>query len=95
MNVARAEFEAIMSRATELGDVLDALVDRAVAALDLLEAEDFDPQKHAAPFQDALHLTLGVRDVASAALVDKHGHLDEESARFAVKYKTWVKESSA
>lgn len=95
MNVARAEFEAIMSRATELGDVLDALVDRAVAALDLLEAEDFDPQKHAAPFQDALHLTLGVRDVASAALVNKHGHLNEESARFAVKYKTWVKESSA
>lgn len=95
MNLVRAEFEAIVSRATELGDVLDALVDGAVAALDLLEAEAFDPQRHAVLFQEALHLTLGVRDVASAALVDEDGHLDEESAGFVVKYKTWVKEPIA
>jgi hypothetical protein len=95
MNVVRAEFEAIMLRATELGDVLDALVERAEAALDVLDAEEFDPQRHAAPFQEAMHLTLGVRDVASAVLVKEDGHLDEESAAFVVKYKTWVKEPSA
>lgn len=92
MKVARVEFEAIISRAIEMHSILAALVDRAMSALDALEAEEFDPEKHAGLFKDALTLTLGVRDVASAGLVNDDGHLNEGTAAVAVKYKSWVKE---
>lgn len=93
MQLTRVEFEAIIARAAEMVSLLGSLVERAQAALEELEAVDFDPQLHAEQFQKAMLLTLGVRDMASTALVDDEGQLNEGTATFAIKYKAWTKDS--
>lgn len=87
-----ATFEAIVTRAHEIGSVLDGLVERSVEALDLLESEPFDPDRHATRFQQALTLTFAVRDVASAQVINEAGDLNEQSASYRVKYRTLMKE---
>jgi hypothetical protein len=93
MQETKAKFDAIVARAEELEELLDQLVVRGRSALDLLESEPFDPSHHAARFQQALTLTMAVRDVASTQVVDESGDLNEETATVKVRYRTLVKET--
>lgn len=92
MQETKARFDAIVARAEELEELLDQLVVGGRSALDLLESEPFDPSHHAARFQQALTLTMAVRDVASTQVVDESGDLNEETATVKVRYRTLVKE---
>lgn len=87
-----AAFDAIVARAEEIESLLDQLVVRSTLALDLLESEPFDPDRHASRFQQALTLTFAVRDVASAQVIDESGVLNEETAKYKVRYRTLIKE---
>lgn len=89
----RTAFDGIVTRADEIEMLLDQLVSRATSALDLLESEPFDPEHHAARFQQALTLTFAVRDVASAQVVDDSGGLNPESSKFKIRYRTLIKEA--
>lgn len=89
----KAKFDGIIARADELETLLDQLVLRATSALDLLESEPFEPTHHAAPFQQALTLTMAVRDVASTEVVDESGDLNEETATSKVRYRPLIKET--
>jgi len=89
-----AKLSAVDARVDELSCVLSDLNVRAVDALDVLESEPFDAQKHADRFQRAMTLAMGVRDVAAAPVVDEAGDLAEESANLTVKYRAMTKENS-
>jgi hypothetical protein len=93
MQKTKAKFDAIGARAAELERLLGQLVVRATPALDLLESEPFDPAHHAARFQQALTLTMAVRDVASTQVVDESGDLNEETVTFKLSYRTLIKEA--
>lgn len=90
---ARAKFDAIIARAKELESLLDQLVVRASAALDQLESEPFNPEEHAIPFQQALTLTIAVRDIASTPVVDEAGDLNEATSTFRLRYRNLLKET--
>ncbi|MFK5635997.1 hypothetical protein [Ornithinimicrobium sp. LYQ103] len=92
MDATQVVFDAIQDRANELRDLIVAIRDRATDALDLLESDPFDPERHAARFQRALSLTIAVRDIASAQVVNEEGNLDEGSARFDILYRPLAKE---
>lgn len=92
MGTAMVAFDAIQDRARELLDLITATRVRAVDALELLESEPFDPERHATRFQQALTLTTAVRDLASAQVVNDEGDLDEGSARFSLTYRPLVEE---
>ena len=89
--VTASKFDAIVTRADELGALLDQLVLRGAAALDVLDSEPFDPDRHAARFWLALTLAVAVRDVALAQVVDESGDLNEDTATFKVRYRTLIK----
>lgn len=89
----RAKFDGVIGRAVELVDLLDKLVGRGSVALDLLESEPFNPKRHAARFQQALTLTMAVRDIATTQVVDESGRLNEETARFKVRYRPLLEET--
>lgn len=93
MEATKEAFRAIVSRADELKVLLEQLVARATTGLDVLESETFIAERHAARFQRALTLTVAVRDVATAQVVDGAGHLDEDTATFKVTYRTLAKEA--
>jgi hypothetical protein len=93
MQVTKAKFEAIGARAAELEELLSRLVVLATSALDLLESELFDPARHAVRFQQAVTLTIAVRNVASAKVVHESGDLNEEAVTCTIKYRTLVKEA--
>ena len=88
-----AKMSAVDTRAHELRSVLSDLRERAVAALDLLESEQFEAQLHADRFQRAMTLAMAVRDVAAAPVVDDAGDLTEESAHLTVRYRAMAKEN--
>ena len=88
-----AAFDAIVARVEEIESLLDQLMARSTSALDLLESEPFDPDRHAGRFQQALTLTFAVRDVASAQVINESGDLNEETAKYKVKYRTLTKEA--
>lgn len=92
MGAAKVAFNAIQDRASELLDLIKAIQVRAVDSLDLLESEPFDPERHATRFQQALTLTIAVRDLASAQVVNEAGDLDEGSARFDITYRPLIEE---
>lgn len=94
MEAAKVAFDAIQDRSNELRVLIIAIRDRATDALDLLESEPFDPERHAARFQRALSLTIAVRDIASAHVVNEEGNLDEGSARFNITYRPLTKEDN-
>lgn len=94
MLVTKEVFDAVRSRAGELELLLQQLVTKATAALDLLESESFDANRHAARFQGALELTVAVRDVAAAQVVDDAGQLDPDTATFKITYRTLAEESN-
>ncbi|MFD6881487.1 hypothetical protein [Rhodococcus sp. NPDC060084] len=78
---------SIDQRIDELRDLLRTLTTKAVAALDLLDSEGFDPRVHASRFQKAMALTVAVRDVAATPVLDEDGELTEDSAKVAVRYR--------
>lgn len=84
---------AVDERAEELGSLLTAVAGKAVAALDLLESEPFDPQAHASRFQQALTLVVAVRDIAATPVVDEAGELTEHSATLTVRYRPMTEET--
>ena len=85
--------DAVDDRAAELSDLLGKLTERAVAAMDLLESEPFEPQLHAARFQQAITLVVAVRDVAAAPIINADsGEISEQSANLTVKYREMTKE---
>ena len=87
-----AQLAAVDSRVEELSAILEQLVVRAVASLDLLESEPFVPQAHAARFQRALTLVMAVRDVAATPVIAAQGELTERSAKLIVKYRAMAEE---
>lgn len=92
MQATKEKFGAVVTRAGELKGLLAELVTRATSAIDQLESEPFEPERHASRFQQALTLTMAVRDVASTQVVDQSGELNEETSTFKVKYRTLIKE---
>lgn len=87
LEVRRATLDAVTARTRELWWLLDALTKRAHAALEALESAPFDPAIHASAFQQALSLSVAVRDVATTPVVDQAGELNEESAKLKIKYR--------
>lgn len=94
MDETRARFDAIVSRARELGELLNEFIVRGTNALDMLESEPFDPERHAARFQQALVLTMAVRDIAATPVVDETGGLNPETADFRLRYRNLIKEGA-
>lgn len=88
----RTRLVAVDARVDELAVLLGRLVNRGVAALDLLESEAFDPELHVERFQQALGLVMAVRDVAATPVVDGAGDLNDKTGGFAVKYRTMTQE---
>ena len=87
LGVTEAQLKAVDSRVDELSSVLGKITGRAVAALDLLESEPFDPPKHAKRFQGATRLVVAVRDIAAAPIINGAGDLTKESQDLKVKYQ--------
>ncbi|MFB7596446.1 hypothetical protein [Streptomyces sp. NPDC056160] len=87
-----ARLKGVGARAAELRELLTALTSRALAALELLESEPFDPPRHAVRFQRAMALAMAVRDVAVAPIVDAEGGLDERSANLTIRYTPLTEE---
>lgn len=95
LGLTDARLSAIDTRVGELSSVLSELTERAVAALDVLESEPFDPPKHAERFQRAIRLVVAVKDIAVAPIIDDAGDLTEESADLTVKYRTMTEDDDA
>ncbi|MGV9747785.1 hypothetical protein ACWDTG_23190 [Rhodococcus zopfii] len=84
---------AVASRADEISSLLDQLTMKAIAALDELESEPFDPVAHAPRLQRAAQLAKAVGEVAAVPIVDDSGDLTERSANVRVKYRPMVEEN--
>lgn len=84
--------DGIDARITELRSLLEGLSLRAVAALDDLEAQPFDPTEHAEQFQKAMVLVVAVRDTATAPIITSDGDLSDESAGLTIKYRSLTEE---
>lgn len=82
----------VRSRAVEVQKVLLRLIDDAKAAMDCLDAEPFDLERHAERLQKALILVKSVRDVATAPITDENGNLDEETEELVFRYRGPSKE---
>lgn len=80
-------------RIDEVSRVLSELRSQAVAALDELESETFDPNDHAERFQRAMTLVKAVQEVASTPLIDADGELTNSSERLTVKYRSITREN--
>ena len=71
-------------------------MDRATDAIGTLEAIEgleeagFQADLHAGEFQEAMGLTIAVRDVAGAPVVEENGKLNRQTAKMKVKYKEFV-----
>lgn len=85
---------AVTARAAELSELLAGLSERAIAALDLLESEPFDPTVHAERFQQAMTLVMAVRDVAATPIIDADGTVSDQSANITVKYRPMTEETT-
>lgn len=94
LDETEARLAGIDARVGEVSDVLDDLKTRAVAALDVLESEPFDPKHHAARFQTALMLVVAVRDVAATPVIDSQGILNGRTAEMVVKYRKMAEEEA-
>ncbi|NYG54952.1 hypothetical protein [Nocardioides perillae] len=92
LSATRARLEAIDARVAELADLLERLRDRGTRALDLLESEPFEPDRHVDRFQAALTVAMAVRDVAATPVVDGAGDLNDRTATFSVKYRPMTEE---
>lgn len=83
----RSVLSTIERRVDELEDVLLELGQRASAALDRLEAVDFNANEHGDDLRKAMQLTLAVRDVVTTPVLDEDGTLNGETTRIILKYR--------
>lgn len=83
----RGLLQSVAERVAELTRVLQRLRARAIAALDLLESEDWDPAQHQQRLQDALRLTFAVRDLVATPVLDDDGVLNQDTLKLILKYK--------
>ena len=67
---------------------------QATAALDELEAEPFEPQRHAPQFQKAMILVKGVIDIAKTPVIDEDGALTDAGHELTVKYRVAQRSST-
>ncbi|MEE3851792.1 hypothetical protein VZC37_15725 [Gordonia sp. LSe1-13] len=87
LDAADAQMGAVQARTDELSDLLFEMADKAIAALDELEAEPFDPGAHAPLFQRTMVLVKGVIDLATTPVIDENGELTDDGHRLTVKYR--------
>ncbi len=92
LDVTDVYLRAVNQRAVEVASVLTGLRARAVGALDALESVPFDPEQHAAQFQEAMTLVKAVQDVAATHLITSDGVLTGESETLTVKYRSMTTE---
>lgn len=92
MDFDEAALTAVDQRVDELTELLDKLVPRAVAALDILELVPFDPDRDAEQLQRTMMLVLAVRDMATTPLLTPEGDLDERSETLSIKYRKLTRE---
>ncbi|MFC4605818.1 hypothetical protein [Rhodococcus kronopolitis] len=93
LDETETRLSAVISRAGEISALLEQLATKAIAALDELESEPFDPVAHAPRLQRAMQLTKAVGDVAAVPIVDDDGDLTERSASVWVKYRPMAEET--
>ena len=93
MGETRVALAAVRQRVRELKGLLHDLIARATAALDHLESDPFDPERHGDRFQNAVAMAVAVRDVAATPVVDTIGALSEDTATLVVKYRAFLKEA--
>lgn len=82
----------VRTRVRELTSLLSELRGRAVKALNSLESEAFEPDRHADRFQQALNLVLAVRDIAATPVVETDGTLSDRADRLVIKYRPMMEE---
>lgn len=88
VRTAIALMPKISERVGELSEVLWSLARRADAAIDRLEALDFDPDQHAADFSTAIQLVRAIREVVNTPLLDEEtGELTDVSLKIVRKYQ--------
>ena len=88
VRTAIALMPKISERVGELFGVLWSLARRADAAIDRLEALDFDPDQHAADFSTAIQLVRAIREVVNTPLLDEEtGELTDVSLKIVRKYQ--------
>ena len=86
---ARAElFDQLRTRMDELRSVLGAVDTRAMASLARLQQLDFDPDQHAAQFQETALLMRAVGEILSTPLLDGEGQLTPESLIVLRRYQS-------
>lgn len=85
--VADTQMEAVRTRTEELGRVLAETSAKATRALDDLEAQPFDPARHASQFQRAMILVKGVVDIATTPVIDEAGDLTDAGHDLTAKYR--------
>lgn len=100
VSVAVAELHAKVAalggvdrRTAELSELLHKMRLRAIVAMDDLESEPFVPELHAARFQRAMNLVVGVRDIAATLVIDADGALTDRGAGLKIKYRHMTEES--
>ena len=87
IELAEEMLRAAEQRIQELRGVLDQLAQRAVDALTVLEALEFDPEQHAREFLRAYQLVTAVKEVLNTPVLDpKSGELSEASIKILRKY---------
>ena len=94
LNIADTKMRAVSDRTDELGRVLADMTAQATAALDELEAEPFEPQRHAPQFQKAMILVKGVIDIAKTPVIDEDGALTDAGHELTVKYRVAQRSST-
>ncbi|MEP9395378.1 hypothetical protein ABLE94_24415 [Gordonia sp. VNK1] len=85
--VADTQMEAVRTRTAELSKLLAQMSAKAALALDDLEAQPFDPARHASQFQRAMILVKGVVDIATTPVIDQAGDLTDAGHDLTVKYR--------
>ncbi|WP_146084299.1 hypothetical protein [Rathayibacter sp. AY1F6] len=78
---------AVQERVGEVDSILARLISESAAAIDLLESEPFEVERHAERFQKAVVLVKAVRDVATAPIIDEDVDLDERTSELVLKYR--------
>lgn len=87
LDTADAQTRLVSTRTDELDRALFTMSARATAALDVLEAEPFDPARHTPQFQRAMVLVKGVLDIATTPVIDKNGDPTQAGHALALKYR--------
>jgi hypothetical protein len=87
IGLARDLLGAAERRIEELQGLLGRTTERATRALAVLNALEFDPERHASEFLRALQLVTAVKEVLNTPVLDpKSGELTEASVEIQRKY---------